>query len=263
VLEGKIAEAQECLDRALAVEDKLAGDFPSVHRYQEVIAWVQHARGKLFQATGRPRDAERAFRQALATQEKLLGSPQRGPRLPHPGCPRDIARICTSLGELMLDAGRGAEAKEAFLRAVAIGEKLITDYPAVASYRCDLAWLLATCPDTEIRDPPRAVALASQATELAPEFGGAWNAVGVAQCRAGNARAALAALERSIALHGDGGQCRDWFFLAMAHWRRGEKDLAHQWYDRGDEWMERHQPQSAELRRFQAEAAALLSRRPQ
>ena len=56
----------------------------------------------------------------------------------------------------------------------------------------------------------------------------------------------------------NGGDSNDWFFLAMAHWHLGRKDEARKWYQKGTEWMDKHQPKNAELRRFRAEAAKLL-----
>ena len=55
-----------------------------------------------------------------------------------------------------------------------------------------------------------------------------------------------------------GGDCFDWFFLAMAYWRLGEKDQAHQWYSRAVRWMDKNQPKNEELRRFRSEAANLF-----
>ena len=54
--------------------------------------------------------------------------------------------------------------------------------------------------------------------------------------------------------------CRtsDWFFLAMAHWKLGNKDEARAWYDRAVQWMDKNQPKNEELGRFQAEASELL-----
>ncbi len=65
------------------------------------------------------------------------------------------------------------------------------------------------------------------------------------------------ALEKSMEL-GKGGISFDWFFLAMAHWQLGKKDEARQWYDKAVPWMEKNNPKNEELRRFRAEAAALL-----
>ena len=56
----------------------------------------------------------------------------------------------------------------------------------------------------------------------------------------------------------NGGDSFDWFFLAMAHWRLGEKDKAREWYDRAVRWMDKNPSKNEELRRFRAEAAELL-----
>jgi tetratricopeptide (TPR) repeat protein len=137
----------------------------------------------------------------------------------------------------------------------------------------NLAWLLATWPDLKWRDPGMAVAHAKKAVELAPksrapwnsldmaEFrsgaGVAWNTLGVAQYRDGDWKAAVEALMKSVQLR-KGGDSFNFFFLAMAYWQLGEKDNAHAWYDRAVAWMDKNSPQDGELKRFRAEATALL-----
>src|SRR5262249_41079791 len=116
-----------------------------------------------------------------------------------------------------------------------------------------LAWVFATCPDVKLRDPKQAVELAKKAVDLAPKSGGNWNTLGVAHYRAGDCKAALAALEKAIELRG-GGTGTDWFFLAMCHWKLNSKDRARKAYDRAVRWMDRHAPQDEEQRRFRAEA---------
>jgi tetratricopeptide (TPR) repeat protein len=126
----------------------------------------------------------------------------------------------------------------------------------------DVAWYLATSSDPEFRDPKRAVALATKAVALGPEtmrprVRPAWNTLGAAHYRAGDWKAAVTALEKSMEL-GRGGDAYDWFFLAMAHWRLGDREQARTWYDKAVTWMDKHMPQNEELIRFRAEAAALL-----
>jgi tetratricopeptide (TPR) repeat protein len=70
-------------------------------------------------------------------------------------------------------------------------------------------------------------------------------------------KAAVTALEKSRELS-KGGNSFDWFFLAMAHWQLGDKEQARTWYDQAVQWMEKNQPNDAELCRFRAEAAQLL-----
>ena len=57
---------------------------------------------------------------------------------------------------------------------------------------------------------------------------------------------------------GSKGDSREWFLLAMAHWKLGDKAEARAWYDKAVEWMEKNQPKNEELRRFRAEASELL-----
>jgi tetratricopeptide (TPR) repeat protein len=126
-----------------------------------------------------------------------------------------------------------------------------------APLRNTLARLLATCPDVKLRDPDHAVKHAKKAVELAPGHGGFWNTLGVAQYRKGDWKAAVAALNKSIQLR-KGGDSTDFFFLAMAQWQLNEKDKARAWYERAVAWMDKHNPQNKELKRFREEATALL-----
>ena len=56
----------------------------------------------------------------------------------------------------------------------------------------------------------------------------------------------------------DGENSYDLFFLAMAHWRRGDKDKGRECFERACLWMDKNKPLDAELLRFRAEAPALL-----
>ena len=81
--------------------------------------------------------------------------------------------------------------------------------------------------------------------------------MGVAHYRAGNARAAAAALEESMRLR-SGGDAYDWLFLAMVRRRLGDPVDARRWYDRSLAWIKANAPHDQELLRFRAEAARLL-----
>src|SRR5262249_46043975 len=131
--------------------------------------------------------------------------------------------------------------------------QLKSDWPSPHN---DLAWWLATCPEASFRNPSRAVKLAERAVELAPNDGSANNTLGVARYRAGDWKAAIAALERSMKLR-KGGDASDWLFLAMADWKLGHPDKARRWYDQAVQWLEKNREalakdsQSAEeIRRF-------------
>ena len=64
-----------------------------------------------------------------------------------------------------------------------------------------------------------------------------WNTLGVALYRGRDWKGAIEALGKSMEL-GRGGNCFDWFFLAMAHWRLGQRDEARTWYDKAVAGME-------------------------
>jgi Tetratricopeptide repeat len=127
------------------------------------------------------------------------------------------------------------------------------------------AWPLATHPEAKSRDPLRAVELAKQAVELAPKEGNFWNTLGVAHYRAGNWVQSIAALEKAMQLMKGQFESHNTFFLAMAHWQRKDKEQAHKWYNQAVQWMEKNKEAlrknkllQEELRRFRAEAEALL-----
>ncbi|HKB06144.1 MAG TPA: protein kinase [Gemmataceae bacterium] len=139
-----------------------------------------------------------------------------------------------------------------------------------------LAWELATCVEPKLRDPGKAVDMAKKVVDLSVKqkddrdrpgrdrLGNYWNTLGVAHYQAGNLEEALAALQKSLEISkiakGDDSRyvCEDWLFLAMANWKLERKDEARKWYDRAADWMVKKKPKEEEIRRFRAEAAALL-----
>jgi serine/threonine protein kinase/WD40 repeat protein len=125
------------------------------------------------------------------------------------------------------------------------------------------AWRLATSAEAQARDPHRAIELAKEATQLAPQEGLCWNTLGVAHYRAGHWDDSIQALRKSTQLMSDRFESFDTFFLAMAHWQQNDKEQARKLYDRAVAWMEKHQAELSkdhveELSRFRAEAAVLL-----
>jgi tetratricopeptide (TPR) repeat protein len=121
----------------------------------------------------------------------------------------------------------------------------------------DLAWSLASPSDPRFRNTARALDLAKRAAQRKPENGAFSNTLGVAFYRAGEWKASVDALKKSMQLR-QGGDSFDWFFLAMAHWQLGQKDEARKWYSKSVEWMEKENPRDDELIRFRREAEALL-----
>jgi serine/threonine protein kinase/Tfp pilus assembly protein PilF len=278
--EGRLPEAEQAYRRALEIAEKLVAQFPhrmnfvlprpddedmhsmigdanrasldDTQQYHSRLAAIHNNLAKLLQNTGRRHDAEESFRRALRVQQILVGV---FPRVPDHQ--RLLALIHGNLGTLLWHADRLEAANAAFRRFLDIQEKLVTDFPKVPGYLLALAGTLANCPDFRLRDAARAVALAKRAVELAPEFAPCWKSLGIASYRAGDDRAAVSALEKAMQLR-EGGDSADWFFLAMAQWRLGQKEHAHECYDQAVASMDKQRPKDEELHRFRAEAEQLL-----
>jgi tetratricopeptide (TPR) repeat protein len=123
-----------------------------------------------------------------------------------------------------------------------------------------LDWLLkvlavasATDADPSKRDPAKAVELAEELVARAPKEPAHWDVLGIARYRAGDLRGALAALEKDPARTKE----RGGFFLAMTHWRLGNKDEARRAYERAVEWNKGREADEVVIR-FRSEAAELL-----
>ena len=123
----------------------------------------------------------------------------------------------------------------------------------------NLAWSLALTPDRPPRDYDEAAALAGKAIDLEPKYAGNYNTLALAEYRRGRWDEAIAAAEQSIKLI-KGVDASDWFFLAMAHTRKGARDKATTWFDKAVAWTKEKAPKDPELLRFWAEAARLLGR---
>jgi superkiller protein 3 len=144
----------------------------------------------------------------------------------------------------------------------AIRQKLA--YPAGRSFivtqLSERAWQLARRANAGPSEISLAIELASEAVELEPASAYHWHRLGGVRYHAGDWKGCIAAQHRSIELDDSpkGGESRQWFFLAMAHGRLGEKDEARKWYNQAVAWMEKHQPKNEEMVHFRAEAAELL-----
>jgi len=175
-----------------------------------------------------------------------------------------LARSYHSLAMAQEGLAEPNEAVESYQKAIEIKEGLLGENPTSVTHQktlalsCNsLAWLLSTYPAGAIQNAERAVELAEKAVELTPQNGFYWNTLGVARYRAGDWKAAIEALAKSMELR-SGGDSFDWFFLSVSHSQLEEKEEARNWYDKAVKWMEENIPDNKELIRFRAEAAELL-----
>jgi tetratricopeptide (TPR) repeat protein len=244
---GRQPEANPAIRRAIALEEKLVADSPSVPGYRYTLALSQANLAGVLRTTGYHAEAQHAYHRAISLVEKLA--------MESPSVPlyrSTLANLHSDLGLLLSQTGHPGEAEQEHGRAISLLEKLED-----AASQNELAWVLATTSFLRLRDHHRALQSAKKAVEQEPQGGGNWNTLGVAHYRVGDWKEAVGALEKSMQLRA-GGSASDWFFLAMAHWQQGEKDPARQWYNKAVQLMERNKSQDEELRRFRAEAAALL-----
>jgi tetratricopeptide (TPR) repeat protein/tRNA A-37 threonylcarbamoyl transferase component Bud32 len=169
----------------------------------------------------------------------------------------DDAVIHYNLGQALSHKGLPDQAVAAYRKAIQLRPAYEKAYINLGIACNNLAWRLVSASDPKLRDPLRAVEAAKEAVKLMPKQGAYWNTLGVAHYRIGEWKAAIAALEHSMALR-EGGDSNDWFFLAMAHGRLGEKEKARKWFEQAVRWMEKNDPKNDELAGFRAEAERVL-----
>jgi serine/threonine protein kinase/Flp pilus assembly protein TadD len=296
VLDGRkeAARIERLYARATALLQEARSAAPQERSHEAELALVRDEIGQFLWGLGRRDEAEKACREALAVQAELVREGAHAT-----GYPRYLARTYTHLGRMLAATGRPEEAEAAFREAVRVVQKLVADFPTVAVYRdpladawlglgnlyqdtgrsaadayrqaaaanpesptvCNnLAWSLVTAADARVHDPDQAARLVRKALDRVPDSGMYWNTQGVVHYRKGEWHQAVTALHKSMELQG-GGDASDWFFLAMAHARLGDRAEARRWFDRGVRWLTEHPPGDAELVRFRAEAETCLAER--
>jgi hypothetical protein len=254
---GRPRDTEVAYRRAVEIHESLGASGPAAARYRLKAADELSNLASVYQTTDRPADAERAYRRALEITESLPEGITRRAEFRE-----KVAGLHQKLGWFLARNGQAAGAAEAYGRAVEAAEAAMSGLPGnerlkgvLAGHLNTLAWLLVTEPGA--LDPKRAVALAERAVTLAPGSGTYLNTLGVARYRNGDWSGAIKSTQESMAGR-SGGDANDWFVLAMAHWRRGEKQPARERYQRAVKWMDKHDPHGKDLGRFRAEAAALL-----
>jgi tetratricopeptide (TPR) repeat protein len=284
---GRSSEAEAVVREALAIHQKVLAEGPAKGDTERYVARSFVSLGRILAAAGPAQEAEKSYQKAVQLLEGLVA------RLPQSALARsDLAWTLAGLADLLKDRGCRHEAVETRRRAIREFETLKADFPEAPPHRRnlvrsylelvsllwelgrqtealevdagdpainnDLAWLVATSPDPRLRNAALAVRLAKKAVTALPWDADLRNTLGVAHYRNGDDKAAVTELKTAASLRA-GGDCFDWLFLAMAHWRLGDRDQARTWLDRAVQWMDKHQPHHDELRRFRAEAEAMLA----
>jgi serine/threonine protein kinase/Tfp pilus assembly protein PilF len=250
---GRGPEAEETFQKVLQAEEELAKQHPAWADYSVGLALSRRLLANLYRDTGHPEKAEPLYRQALGFAEADAAL--------HPDDPSrqsHLAGTADEFGRLLFAQASLPEARGAFQKAGTAFTQAVRLSPNRHDVHYQLARFQADCPDDRFRDPEQALANAEKAVALAPQAAACWNVLGLACYRAGRRQEAVKALDQALSLR-NGGNSFDWFVLAMAHARLGDKTQARTWYDRAVGWMDKHQPGNVELLRFRAEAKKELA----
>ncbi|MBI3461605.1 MAG: protein kinase [Planctomycetes bacterium] len=256
VAKGQLDQAEVAFDKASRVMEELASDYPDEFGYRHDLAstYLIKLVGLLME-TGRLSEAEKLLDRCLALEEPLS---QDYPSVPY--YRSVLAGIHDNRGDVYQALGRDDDAAQAFRLCAMLLQQLVDELPASAAScnnRFLLAMLLANCPLPSLRDPERAIKLASSAIEIEPQSELHYLTLGIAQYRAGDWKACIAALEKAPE-DPPTGSLTTWFFQSMAYWQLGDKERAQKAYDRAVQWMDEHCPRDVVLCRLRAEAADLL-----
>lgn len=254
---GRLEYSREQFDRAaiafsesLQLLGRLANSFPNRVNYQSQLGIAHMDLGRAQRRLGRFDDAMDNSRRAVALHEKLYRADPSGQKHQE-----TLARSLYYLGRTLDASGHDQEAASRFQRVL----QLDPNHERAAN---DLAWYLLMAVDHSQRNVQQALALAQLATDRKPTTGKFWNTLGVAHYRNGDDDRAIDALVRSMELQRgelqQGGEPLDWLFLAMAYQRRGDRELAKQWYERANQWSLNRASLPDELQRTMVEAKAVL-----
>jgi tetratricopeptide (TPR) repeat protein len=215
---ARLAEAQRKAHAAALDE------YVEAQRYMSDLPSGPYNLGNLYAAQGRPADAERQYRRALAIDDQLfmakgnlatllagsgrLDEAERLLREAHEAQPGQ-AGISFNLGLLLAEAGKRDEA-ERMLRAALAAD------PGLAPAAFNLAVMVGE------RRPAEAVPLARRAAALRPEDARyAWT-LGYFQARAGDPIGAATTLESLLAAHPDDAEARRLLVEVYAQLGRAE-----------------------------------------
>jgi tetratricopeptide (TPR) repeat protein len=291
---GRPDQAEEYRQESRRIAEKLAADFPTVPDYQSYLGGALNNLALQLLHLGKPAAARPLLEKAIEQQQAALRlTPKhRGYRL---YLSNHITNLVNVLDRLQVS---DEEVDRVRAQAVALARGLAEDYPDVVDYQSGVGAALnnrasalvkrkeweQACPllqeaiafqkkalQSNPKHPVYLEYLANHYSLLAevlqalkrPEATTAYRDwIGTARelasvsPQSSNWKAVIKALDKAMAFRGGG--AADWFLLAMAHWRLGEKEKARQWFDQAAQWMDKNAAHNEELLRFRAEAEQLL-----
>jgi serine/threonine protein kinase/tetratricopeptide (TPR) repeat protein len=252
---GQVPAAEQAERQALELSRGLAAEFPDASAYKELHRWAAGLIASHHEAQGRFREAEALYREELEINEGLL---QRYPTVPRYRI--NVLGAYAPLAEVVWAQGRRAEAAAVCRRAAAAAAG-----DAGAPDLLDAqAWVLATLPDPQFRDPGRAAALAGHLVKRAPGQQGFQLTLGAARYVQGDFPVAARALARAAELPTSNTATRGCIklFQALAHGRLGERERGMTYYREAVALLDKSRYWDAQNRRLCAEAEQVLGLPP-
>ena len=252
--QGKMREAEEVIQSAMKVLRPLVDSFPNhvIYRNNLKNAYLVYARILLLQ---------QRFEEAEETNLRVIEFLRQSPTadLSHT---YDIGSQYYNLGQLYNHQGKLLLGAESFREAFSHFEQVLSESSPESSlhYRAknSLTSALATCPMPQFRNAQRVIKYSKEALQLAPLSGDSWNLLGIGHFRAGNWDEAIEALSSAVELRNDG-DASDHYFLAMAHWQRGDKEYAKKLFRQGTQLVSAvEQTSDFDELNFRQEAEKLL-----
>lgn len=191
-------------DRALELINVAVADYAELldldansPAYLEGQGIAHSNRGRILSRRNDLTGGVQAFEAAIAS---LKSAEEKEPKLAR--IKDHLAWAWTHLGQVHFAAGQATLAYDAFQSALKVRDSLVVSYSESPQYQDSLAWLLATCPNEDLRDSKQSINLAQQATRLVVDSTQYWLTMGAAQLLSGDHAEALKSLEKSLKLRG-------------------------------------------------------------
>ncbi|MEX2308095.1 MAG: protein kinase [Pirellulales bacterium] len=127
-------EAEQYLRRALALQQKLADDFPAVADYRYDLLRSYKTLGWVLSRASRREEAETALRQAAAIADRLVAD---SPSVHY--YQGTLAQTYSFLGQILIESGRLREGEDAYRQSISLLESLVADFPEVRKYWSNLS----------------------------------------------------------------------------------------------------------------------------
>jgi RNA polymerase sigma-70 factor (ECF subfamily) len=289
---GKQLSAIDHYRQAIAIRERQCFESPGDRQHRKELALTYENLAELLRQARRFQEAIPAFVEAIKNTDKLVEEfKEYDPYRDH------LSRQYYSLGQVLQSLQRFQGAEDCFAQAIHHSERLAEKYPKQPSYRDiaanshhflailqlraahfsaiehwrltlkwmprhwpaleNLAWLLTNWPDEKLRNPKEALEAAQRLVKH-KRTDRSLILSAAAKYRLGKYQECITELQEARTLGTGIVHLTPAFFLAMAHYRLGDKNAARRWYAGEAARMENNKTNDTIARRLRDEAAKLL-----